>query len=467
MSIAEKAVEFKQIESEIFGIVCKIGCEMLKNVLEQYDASLCENRDKSLYRHKGTRKKTIKTIMGEVEFKRSVYETYSEENGKSFVYLLDREMKLQGSGFFSGLLSEFVVKSCCESSFRNAAGNISELTGQTISHTAAWQVVQNMGEQIEKKEKDLSQKARQHKSAGTLESKVLFEEQDGIWLKLQGKSRKEYGISREMKLAIAYDGSQKIGKNRYRLTNKVACAGFESVNEFVKRKEGVISEVYNTDEIELRFLNGDGAEWIKRSITDETVHFQLDPFHRNKAILNYVKDIKKRKVLMSLLYKKRTDDLLSCIEAYIDCSEDSEEIEQFSTLLKYFTSNKEGLIPIHRRGINIPEDKEYRRMGCMESNIFSIIGNRMKGRRACWSIKGANHLAKLLALKSTGRLEESISALTTLVLPEKYTEEISKEFSCSDIPKSIGKGYNGFKNISVFPATAEYKWLRKLSCIGI
>ena len=85
MSIAEKAVEFKQIESEIFGIVCKIGCEMLKNVLEQYDASLCENRDKSLYRHKGTRKKTIKTIMGEVEFKRSVYETYSEENGKSFV----------------------------------------------------------------------------------------------------------------------------------------------------------------------------------------------------------------------------------------------------------------------------------------------------------------------------------------------------------------------------------------------
>lgn len=32
----------------------------------------------------------------------------------------------------------------------------------------------------------------------------------------------------------------------------------------------------------------------------------------------------------------------------------------------------------------------------MESNVFTLIGNRMKGRRACWSIDGGNNLAALL-----------------------------------------------------------------------
>ncbi len=114
---------------------------------------------------------------------------------------------------------------------------------------------------------------------GQIESKVLFEKRDGIWLKLQGKSRKAHGGSKEMKLTIAYDGAEKVGKDGYRLTNKVACANFESADKFIKRKEGIIANRYCVDEIEMGFLNGDGAEWIKRSIVDE------DTYHRNKAII--------------------------------------------------------------------------------------------------------------------------------------------------------------------------------------
>jgi len=55
---------------------------------------------------------------------------------------------------------------------------------------------------------------------------LLFEEQDGIHIKLQGKDRKTHGSGKEMKVAIAYDGAKKTGKKRYELTNKVACANF-------------------------------------------------------------------------------------------------------------------------------------------------------------------------------------------------------------------------------------------------
>lgn len=468
MSIAEKRIEFKEIEEKVFKEVCALGCVRIKEILEAIDLNLKENRDKSIYRHKGNRKTVLKTIMGEVEYVRSMYEVIDEKGIKKYEYLLDEEIGIKGDGFFSGLLSEYIVKASCESSYRNAAETVTKLTGQRVSHTAAWQVVQNVGEKVNEQEEMETRNALKHLGKGKIESPVLFEEQDGIWLKLQGKSRKEYGASKEMKLAIAYDGTEKNGE-RYRLTNKVACANFESAERFSKRKEGVIANIYSIDEIEMRFLNGDGAEWIKNGIREENVHFQLDSYHRNKAIITYVHDTEKRKVLFELLYSKRIQDLIDCIEAYINSSEDVEEQKELRKLYTYFNSNKDSLTEIHRRDLDIPkapEGKVYRHLGCMESNVFSIIGNRMKGRRACWSIKGGNNMARMLCLKMTGRLSETLGALTAITLPQKYTEELNIPLSSAQIPQSIGKGYIGFKSVTSFPPTSEYKWLRRLSTSG-
>jgi hypothetical protein len=184
---------------------------------------------------------------------------------------------------------------------------VSELTGQTISHTAAWNVVQRLGDRLDKQEREAAALALKGEGKGTVEAKLLFEEQDGIHLKLQGQSRKEHGSSKEMKVAIAYDGAEKTGKKRYRLTNKVAAANFESAKRFRIRKEGTIAAAYNMDEIDTRLLNGDGADWIKESQTDETVHFQLDHFHISQAITRYVSNDEARKMIRDLLYSKQID----------------------------------------------------------------------------------------------------------------------------------------------------------------
>ena len=465
MSITEKSVEFKRLEEKIFNYVCKYGRELIKEILEEYDEELREGREKKEYRNKGKRRRTIKTVMGEVEFERNVYETVTEEGEKRYEYLLDKELGLSRSGYFSELMSEMIAKRCCESSYRDAAQAVSEQTGQALSHTAAWNVVQSLGQEIDKQEVHNAMLAKAHKGKGSLESKVLFEEQDGIWLKLQGESRKEYGSSKEMKLAIAYDGAIETAKGRYRLNNKVACANFEGVNEFIKRKEGVIASTYNVDEIESRILNGDGAEWIKKSIANENTYFQLDPFHRNKAIYANVKDKSKRAVLLELLSKGKTNDVFSCIEGYINSSEDKEEINGLKALETYFSANRAGLVAIKDRDLDLPEGdnkKEYRHLGCMESNIFSIIGNRMKGRRACWSIEGGNNLARLLCLKTTGYLSERIRAIGTVCLPEKYAEEKTITLSAAKVSLRVGKGYNGFTQGGAFPATSSYKWLRDI-----
>ncbi len=161
---------------------------MLKEMPEELDLEPSENRDKKMYRHKGKRKGVIKTVTGEVEYERAVYEVKEEASVKKFIYLPDEELGISGSGFFSGMLSEYILNASCESSYRNAARTVTELTGQRISHTAAWNVVQELGERVDDQEKYQAEEAASFQGKGQIESKVLFEEQDGVWLKLQGSS---------------------------------------------------------------------------------------------------------------------------------------------------------------------------------------------------------------------------------------------------------------------------------------
>ena len=464
MIIAENIVDFNSLEKEIYKKCCEAGREMIKSMLERLDDKLMQERDRTVYRHKGKRKTTLKTIMGEVEYERAIYAVKGEDGTKRHVFLLDELLGFEKIGFMSELLTEIITKASCEMPYRKAAETIGEMTGQTISHTGVWNVTQAAGQKVDEKERHAAKLAKVNKGVGREEAKLLFEEQDGIWLNLQGKDREKIGKSTEMKIAIAYTGAKKTGKDRYNLVGKVACANFENSSKFYDRKEGVIAETYNIDEIEMRILNGDGANWIKRSITDENVHYQLDTYHRNQAIMKYVGNPDARKLILKLLYSKQIDDLLDVIEAYSNSTEDPKEKENFITLLTYFKNNKDGLTSYKRRELDLPPSSEddviYRSCGAMESNVFSIIGRRMKRRRTNWSINGGNNLARLLTLKSTGKLSETLRNLVTCVLPVKYEEEIQTTFSAAQIPQFVGKGWNGFKqaNISNSP-----QWVKNIS----
>lgn len=53
-----------------------------------------EGRDKSRYRHKGFRQTTIKTVYGEVTYRRAVYGVTEEDGYRHHVYLLDETLEL-------------------------------------------------------------------------------------------------------------------------------------------------------------------------------------------------------------------------------------------------------------------------------------------------------------------------------------------------------------------------------------
>lgn len=443
--IAEKGVTFKELEKNIYKWICELGQNFTKEFLERYDQMLMKERDKTRYRHKGLRKTTIKTVYGEVTYSRAVYEVIEEDGTKHFVYLLDETLELENVGLISTNMAELLVKGITEQSYRACAAQVSEMTGQTISAMGVWNVIQALGEKVCEEEKELTEAHKQGKVHGEKESPVLFEEADGVYIKLQGKDRKSNKQDKaEIKIGIAYDGWKKTGQNRYALENKVIVAGFSHAKEFHEYREAAIAEKFNLDEVCQRILNADGASWIKR-VKDKSTCFQLDPFHRNKAVKEKIHDKKAQNDILELLEEQDIAGVFHYLELYKNSLSEESEIEDVKELIRYYENNKEGLLPYQSQGLELPENPEgleYRNMGTMENHVWSVIAKRMKHNHTSWSKRGGNHLAKILAKKCSGKLYEVTEKLKYPVFEEEKVEELYGEILMSGkVAKKIGKGY--------------------------
>lgn len=446
-----KIKNFDDFISEVYHAVLGIGCELIREALEQTDAAILAERDVARYRCKGLQKTCVKTILGAVEYKRRVYVDNAAAEKQHCVHLLDEALDIKKVGLVSTDICQLAAEAVCETSYRGAAKLISETTGLDISAQGVWNIVQQLGETQESVVDRHAELAEAHQSVGQIETKILYEENDGIWLKLQGQSRQENGASKEMKVGIAYDGATwetgKNGQKRRTLDNKVAYASFDPAKEFRRKKEGLLASRFDVDNIDLRVLNGDGANWIRKQKGTNAISV-LDEFHRNKKITECVRNKEFAELLRKLLYSGEIDTLLSCIEAQINSTTDKDEIAQLRELQSYYTENKNALLGYYERGIEIPETREpgvvhHARLGSMESNVYTLIGNRMKDRRACWSIHGANHLALLLCLHHTTGFDDLFAKLPEkpVIQQEPEWKDALPMFGASKVPEREGHGY--------------------------
>ena len=85
---------------------------------------------------------------------------------------------------------------------------------------------------------------------------------------------------------------------------------------------------------------------------------------------------------------------------------------------------------------------EYKNMGTMENHIWSIIAKRMKHNHTSWSIKGGNNLAKILAKKCCGKLNEVFEK--QILNPIHRAEECEFDVNTTprDIKYKVGAGYD-------------------------
>lgn len=325
--VANNEINFNELEKKIYKFVCNLGCYLLKEIIEKYDEKLQNERDKKSFRHRGLKPDSIKTVMGVVDYKRTIYE-YEENNQKKFVYLLDEKLKLSEFGKISENLVDKILNIAVETnSYRDAAEQIMQLLNISISHETVRDIVIKAGMKIiEKENEEIKLDKKDKLVAGTKEIPVLFEEADGLWINLQGKDRieqiekykascekegKEYkeptSVKSELKLHVSYEGWKKDDK-RHTLVNKMYIAGFMSSAELKKRRDAQIYQKYDVSKIKLRILNGDGASWISKLATKETIQ-QRDNIHIHQEIIRDLEEEDYRRQLERLIAEKRYDEV--------------------------------------------------------------------------------------------------------------------------------------------------------------
>jgi hypothetical protein len=447
-SITKEGSLFKVLEQEIHEKVLRLGRQIMTEILDAWDQELMESRDTKEYRHHGKRQRVIKTVMGEVAIKRSYYKS-SEGNR---VFLLDETVGLNRDyGLVSENLAEHIIMECSEKSFRKAADSISSQTGQHISAQGAWDIVQQRGAMIDQQETKLNRLAEEGIEGllGKLPCRVLFSEMDDIYLSMQRPKRRTIeGLPKEKRpkhplhVGTAYIGWRKCRDGRYRTEGKMAHVSYGSVKEFVVSFESMLKHRYDMDEIECRILNGDGASWIKSAAEETDSILQLDPYHRNRAILRTV-----GKPEVGALFKSiaagDVDELLQQVCRLVLASEDNEEREKLEALNHYLHSNIDSLLTIHERKHPLPKAPAgltySRNLGTQESSNCNLITHRMKHRKGSWSVSGATHMAKILCYQQTVGLD-MLMGYTEEGKINELREEIVVQ-SVAQTPLYDGQGY--------------------------
>ncbi len=455
---------FESLERSIFKYICDVGRELTIHILEQLDEYLMKNRDKKRYKSKDIRKTTIKTVYGEVEYKRRLY---IDTDSKKCVYLLDDELQMEKVGTISTNLAKKIANAAIDMSYRKAADNISETTGQSISSHGIWNAVQSIGTDIQKEEAQLVKELKTENARGESETRILFQEADGVYINIQ--ENKQKAKSQEIKLATIYTGWEKDGT---KLHEKTVYAGLENSKQFNEKTEALIQSIYNIDETEVRILNGDGAAWIKNTYEPDRI-FQLDRFHIKQEIRRCIQDKKTANRIICKFNNLDMNGMLNDIETYINSIDDGSngnKIKMANNLYNYLNNNYDGLMPWQKQVNKLPEAPSgvvYKNMGVQENQNCSLVTMRMKGRKMRWSVSGANNMVKLIYMRENGELDRIIEERDgQLTLPSDFY--IKDVLSSIKVKEKVGKGskyvevFNTSMPLLSCPNKPYYKILRNI-----
>lgn len=471
--ITSNEIKFNELEKKVFKFVCFFGCLIIKLLLESYDKKLMNNRDKKKYRHKGLRVTSVNTVMGEVKYKRVMYEVHEEGITKT-VYLLDEVLNISAEGKVSSNLVEKVIETVpVTDSYRKSEKVIEETTNTTLSHEKIRNIVVKIGEKITNKEKEERKLFDKNQLiAGLKEVTALFEEADGLWINLQGKDRKEkleknkkkaekenkefnskMKIKTELKLHVMYEGWKK-DDSRHSLVNKQYIAGIMKPKEIAKLRDARVFAQYDESKIKLRVTNGDGAKWTK-GITAKGGIYQKDQFHIMQEI---IRDVPKeyRNIFTELINKKQFDKIQPAIDGLkYELGGEYKVVKKLNKLQSYLSGDLERYQDI----VEVPEAPkgiEYRNMGTQESQIFSKLKKRFCSGRKAFSIYGANALSKVCVLSEKFKIDELEEPIPIDTSVEEWIKEIENDVKANRQHRANRKETEENRNIKNVIVEAKF-----------
>ena len=278
----------------------------------------------------------------------------------------------------------------------------------------------------------------------------LLIEADGVMLPLQREGSRNV----EAKLGISYEGSQKVGRDRYRTVNKLVHADIKGSDSFWSAMTLKIGRHYDLAGISHTVLGGDGAGWIRQGADYFGASYRLCQFHLNRNLTRTLgHDRQSLKAVKEALWKRDMPGVINLLDE-LAASTRGDNRKGIIRLAGYIKANIEG-ITIH------PGPGT----GAIEGNIDKIIVRRMKNQGMSWSIKGARHMLWLRVALYEDRLDDYLHPVMPALKPHKLPERTVRKV----IDKKINQDYSDYFAAGVPALTgphASRPWVKVLKSIA-
>ncbi|HSH25414.1 MAG TPA: ISLre2 family transposase [Massilibacterium sp.] len=361
----------KEIELDLFHLLQKRFGEVLTRFLSEIDDEIASKRDKKRFYLHDKRESTLETMFGSISFKRNYYE---DREKKEYVFLLDHYLEFDGakgaSPLVENLAMEFAVTG---SSYRKASSTLERFLGYNVmSHETI--------------RKHLLETEVSFKKEMKSNSRVLFVEVDGLYIKRQKEHRK----GKEEKIAAVHEGWEKNGK-RTSLINKRHYI-HQGEKSFWEEFEQFLLENYNYDPMyHILIINGDGAEWIASCReyfkNKKNAFFTIDRFHVARDVKRIFREHPRYRIIQKKLKRYDSDGFLLELNSAVGTLEDPKKEEHLEALINQLSKYPEALCDyrtwLQEKGI---ETEGMRPMGSAEATM-SVFASRVKNGRA-WVEQG-------------------------------------------------------------------------------
>ena len=354
--------------------------------IEEVDRQLHENpKAREGWNVVRTDKRSISSLMGEVEFSRAYYR--NKETGEHR-YLSD---DVCGITPHSRLTPAFRAK-LVENAGKMAYGDTGRRTG---SCEVSDQTVMNS---LRKLEFDPAWVKGVVSAGKKRRVPVLYVEADEDHLSGNRNKRKRL----EPKLVYVHEGRKKVGAKRYALTNPKYFGGvYNDSDQLWWAVHRYIEQTYDVSALRVVFVTGDGASWITLGTEFVENGVRLpDLFHLRKYV---VAASHGDKALAGKLWRAvdaadrtQTVELLDEAESTVVTKGQAKSVATCRTYL----DNMWGAIQNRRRYLR-------EAVGCSaEGHVSHVYAARMSSRPTSWSETGADTMARLRVMMANG---ESIS----------------------------------------------------------
>ena len=394
---AKIKVDVGRWEVEVFKWTCSLAQEVAKVLLESIDEDLMRQKEGSL-KVEALKQHRIVTVFGDVRIKRRMYR---DSNGK-YRFLLDEKMGLDKGCQVSPKVKDLATFLSSHFPFQRTEEIVRCILPTGISHTSIHRLVARVTDPyLEEEEKEVEEVFED----GVIpESKrrvvpYLFVEADGTSVALQ----REEARRAEVKVGVAYEGWQRVSKDRHRVTGKTVYSGIMNGDRFWEGFSLTLAKKYDLSQVGRVVVGGDGAPWVKNGAELLGGIYQLDRFHLKRA-LNQTLD----NILAMEIYQACTKgeiDKVDRILAQVQQKATVEGTKEVARLRGYLMENSFGLRDYR---MEVGGD-DLRGLGTIEGNVDKLVANRMKKRGMSWTIKGAHRMTRLVNLRETGELHSWIT----------------------------------------------------------